>query len=75
MATKTKAEPKQLKLVCKCGACTHWEIILNRSVDKSGEFGDGEFIKCMTCGIEVKCYFSTGPHEGLHYEKQNKNER
>ena len=63
---KKKAEPKKLELVCKCGDCSHWKIILVRSNGR-GEL-QHEFIKCMSCGIEIGCYFSTGPHEGLHYE-------
>jgi len=75
MATAKRAkapEPKTLKLVCKCGACTHWELLLHRT--GKGEMG-GEAIKCMTCGTEISCYFSIGPHEGLHYERQGKNEK
>jgi transcription elongation factor Elf1 len=68
---KAKAEPKTLKLVCKCGACTHWEILLTHV----GGSRERESIKCMTCGTEISCYFSTGPHEGLHYERQSKNEK
>lgn len=66
-----KTNPKELKLVCKCGSCTHWEIILVRGA--KGEIGH-EYIKCIKCGLDVPCYFSTGPHEGLHYEKHTKND-
>jgi len=71
MITATeKAEPKELKLVCKCGSCTHWEIVLSRP---EGEYERGhEYLVCVNCGLEVKCYFSIGPHEGLHYEKHAK---
>ena len=68
---RAKAEPKTLKLVCKCGACTHWEILLTHA----GDNRKSESIKCMTCGVVISCWFSVGPHEGLHYERQNKNEK
>ena len=68
---KAKAEPKTLKLVCKCGSCTHWELLLHHV----GGNRETEAIKCMSCGVEIKCYFSIGPHEGLHYERQGKNEK
>jgi hypothetical protein len=65
---KAKAEPKQLKLVCKCGSCTHWEIVL-----KFGGAGrESEALVCVNCGLEASCYFSIGPHEGLHYERHTK---
>lgn len=70
MATKkTKSVPKQLKLVCKCGSCTHWEIVLKL------EIKDTQFIRCMSCGVDFDCYFHIGPHEGLHYERLAKNEK
>lgn len=71
---KATAEAKELKLVCKCGDCTHWEIILVKG-GKREEYRQNEYIKCMTCGTEISCYFSTGAHEGIHYERHRKNER
>lgn len=72
---KAKAEPKTLKLVCKCGSCTHWEILLTYAGTTRNPTTVSESIKCMSCGVEIGCYFSTGPHEGLHYERQGKNEK
>lgn len=70
--TRSNTEAKELKLVCKCGSCTHWEIVLSRT-EESGEYQRGhEYLICVNCGLEVNCYFSTGPHEGLHYEKHVK---
>jgi hypothetical protein len=68
---RVKAEPKTLKLVCKCGACTHWEILLTRNGTSRRS---GESIKCMTCKTTIPVYFSVEPHEGLHYERQGRNE-
>jgi hypothetical protein len=73
-AARTKAEPKELKLVCKCGDCRHWEIILVKGTGTE-EFRQTEYIQCMSCGVKVKCYFSIGPHEGLHYERHNPSEK
>jgi ribosomal protein S27E len=68
MATKAKkVEPKHLKLVCKCGDCTHWEIVLVRH--GADDYAEEEYIKCVSCGDTFTCNFSVGPHEGLHYEK------
>jgi len=72
MATAKRAV-KVLKLVCKCGQCTHWEILLTREVH--GDYKpEKEEIKCMTCKLIIPVSFTVGPHEGLHYEKQGKNE-
>jgi ribosomal protein S27E len=68
-----KKEAKVLKLVCKCGECTHWEILLTRS--SAGNYTENEHIKCMTCGTLIEVSFSVGPHEGLHFERQGKNEK
>jgi ribosomal protein S27E len=74
---RAKAEPKELKLVCKCGDCRHWEIVLVREQAKSegGYERSYEYIECMSCGTKVTCYFSVGAHEGLHYEAHKRNER
>lgn len=64
-----RVEAKELKLVCKCGSCTHWEIILVRGA--KGEIGR-EYIKCIKCGVDFDCYFSIGAHESLHYERHTK---
>jgi len=37
--------PKQEVLLCKCGACAHWEIL-----QKDGS----NFIFCMTCSKEFQ---------------------
>jgi transcription elongation factor Elf1 len=66
---KVKTEPKELKLVCKCGSCTHWEVTLRFDKDHKNE---REVLVCVSCSKEYPCYFSIGPHEGLHYEKHNK---
>ena len=66
---KATAEPKELKLICKCGSCTHWEILLVFDAEHKHE---REALVCVSCGIEYKCYFSIEPHEGLHYEKHTK---
>jgi len=66
---KQKVESKQLKLVCKCGSCTHWEVILHMSADGQEE---GESLVCVACGVEFDCSFGIGPHEGLHYERHTK---
>jgi len=68
---RASAQPKTMKLVCKCGACTHWEILLTRKGDR--DYGS-ESIKCMTCKEVIPVSFSVGPHEGIHYEKQGRNE-
>lgn len=65
---KKQAEPKSLELVCKCGDCSHWKIVLNVA-PRSGQFISGQFIKCMSCGLEIECYFSIEAHEGIHYER------
>lgn len=79
MATAKRAQsnPKELKLVCKCGDCKHWEIILVRGKpQKDGGYGRSyEYIQCMSCGLKVTVYFSTGAHEGLHYEKHKPTEK
>lgn len=61
------AEAKELKLVCKCGSCTHWEIVIN-----TGNAYEKQRIICVKCGLEVEVQFAVGPHEGLHYEKHVK---
>lgn len=71
---RAKAEPKQLKLVCKCGDCRHWEIVLVRDGSERGSYGH-EYIECMSCGTKITVYFSVGAHEGLHYEAHKPNER
>jgi hypothetical protein len=65
-----KREPKELKLVCKCGSCTHWEIVLVQAGDSEGY--DQEKLICVKCGVEIPCQFSMQPHEGIHYEKHVK---
>jgi ribosomal protein S27E len=74
---RSKTEPKELKLVCKCGDCRHWEIVLVRETPKKdgGYSRAYEYIECMSCGTKVTCYFSVGAHEGLHYEAHKPNER
>ena len=74
---RAKTEPKEMKLVCKCGDCKHWEIILVRGTPKkAGEYARTyEYIQCMSCGLKVTVYFSTGAHEGLHYEAHKPTER
>jgi len=74
---RAKAQPKELKLVCKCGDCRHWEICLVREGKATnGEFNRSyEYIECMSCGTKITCFVSVGPHEGLHYEAHNPNER
>jgi len=68
---KATAEPKELKLVCKCGDCTHWEIVLvYEGKKKEGGYDRSrEALLCTSCGTRIGCYFSIGPHEGLHYER------
>ena len=74
---KANTEPKELKLVCKCGDCRHWEIVLVRENKKAGEeyARSSEYIECMSCGTKIGCYFSVGAHEGLHYERHNPKEK
>jgi hypothetical protein len=74
---RAKAEAKELKLVCKCGDCRHWEICLVRETPKKdgGYARAYEYIECMSCGLTATCYFNMGPHEGLHYEAHNRKER
>lgn len=70
MATK---KPNELKLVCKCGSCTHWEIVIKTPGDVNGEYQySTQRIICVKCGLEVDVQFEVGPHEGLHYEKHVK---
>jgi hypothetical protein len=71
MATRRTREPKELKLVCKCGSCTHWEVVLASGEDENGHFSH-QYLVCVKCGGEFDCYFEIGPHEGLHYEKHVK---
>jgi len=64
---------KELKLVCKCGSCTHWEIVIKTNGEVNGEFVYGtQYIVCVKCGLEADCAFQIGPHEGLHDEKHVK---
>jgi hypothetical protein len=64
---------KELKLVCKCGSCTHWEIVIKTDGQTNGNFEYGtQYLVCVNCGLEVDVQFSVGPHEGLHYEKHVK---
>ena len=66
-----KKAAKKLALVCKCGDCSHWEIIL--TITDQGTYEDtSEAIKCMSCGDVFNCSFNIGPHEGLHYEHASK---
>jgi ribosomal protein S27E len=67
MATKNtpkKTAKKTLALVCKCGDCAHWEILLTKTGDESQTI-----LKCASCGDEHPVYFSIDPHENLHYSK------
>lgn len=74
---KVSTQPKELKLVCKCGDCRHWEIVLVRESKKAGDeyARASEYIECMSCGTKVSCYFNIGAHEGLHYERHNPKEK
>ena len=47
-------------LLCKCGDCSHWEIIHR---------GRETAIKCVTCGVEYKAEVTVDPHERLHYSE------
>lgn len=57
----------ELKLVCKCGSCTHWEIVLNTGTGKTeGEQNYAhQYLVCVKCGGEFACYFEMGPARGL----------
>jgi len=70
--TNKTVEPKELKLVCKCGSCTHWEIILQHGQDADGYTANTQYLVCVACGNPFDCYFNMGPHEGVHYEKHVK---
>lgn len=59
------AENKELKLVCKCEDCTHWEIIVKQEEGSCTK----QTLLCTSCGATFDCYFTVQPHEGLHYEK------
>lgn len=59
MATKTK-QPK-LVLHCKCNACTHWEITHDPTAKT-------EYLKCVSCGMEIELYSLGRPHAGMHWE-------
>lgn len=52
----------ELKLVCKCGSCTHWEIVLNTGTGKTeGEQNYAhQYLVCVKCGGEFACYFEMG---------------
>jgi transcription elongation factor Elf1 len=67
--TISRTAAPELKLVCKCGSCTHWEIILKTGDDNTYA---SQYLVCVACGLEVDCQFNIGPHEGLHYEKHVK---
>lgn len=70
---QTNVESKDLKLVCKCGSCTRWEIIIKTSGEVNGVFQfSTQYLVCVNCGLEVDCNFDSQPHEGLHYEKHVK---
>ena len=45
-------------LICRCGACSHWEIIHR---------GETTTLKCVTCGVEYPAAVSVNPHEHLQY--------
>lgn len=47
-------------LKCKCGDCSHWEVIHR---------GDECVLKCVTCKVEYKAAVTVDPHEHLHYVK------
>jgi ribosomal protein S27E len=69
-ATKTATSPKApkaktLALVCKCGDCAHWEILLKTN----SKGGSQNVLKCASCGDEHQVYFNIDPHENLHYTK------
>lgn len=74
MAKKKETKLKELKLVCKCNQCTHWEIIVTPQPKHAGYSEEG-FLKCMTCGAEVDIIVATTPHEGVHWEKHEKGEK
>jgi hypothetical protein len=52
----TTAKDKIDLLVCKCNACTHWEI-------------GKDSIICKTCGAAFAAKVKVDPHEKLHWEK------
>ena len=64
---KKAVEGKKLKLVCKCGDCKDWEIIVKLSPD--GSYQNSQELLCASCGETIPCDFRVPPHEGLHYEK------
>jgi ribosomal protein S27E len=45
-------------LICRCGDCSHWEVI-HRADDTT--------LKCVTCGVEYTATVTIDPHEDLHY--------
>jgi ribosomal protein S27E len=65
MATKkTAPKGKVLALVCKCGDCSHWELLL----DKTGDYTQ-TLLKCVSCGDTHPVSFEIDAHENLHYKK------
>ena len=57
---ENEGEKKEMTklLICKCGDCSHWEIV-RRDVDT--------VLKCVTCGVEYPASVTVDPHEDLHY--------
>ena len=45
-------------LICKCGDCSHWEVVRR---------GETTTLKCVTCGVEYSANIAVDPHEHLHY--------
>ena len=72
MATKKATPEKTLALVCKCGDCAHWKIMLTKIIADPKTFSGDQLntvLKCASCGDEHPVYFTIDPHENLHYEK------
>jgi transcription elongation factor Elf1 len=59
--TTTKKKDKVLALSCKCGDCSHWELLQLDNYNQK--------LKCVSCGESHPFTFNIDPHENLHYVK------
>lgn len=72
-----KKTQKMLKLVCACGKCKHWEVLVAESTEgetRNFNHSDPQLV-CATCGKVFPMTFDIGHFAGLHWEKQGVKEK
>lgn len=52
----------RLALACKCGDCTHWEILHESKALRSKAV---VVLKCVTCGVEYPAVVQPNAHDQL----------